>query len=323
MARRKPHTQLIDGVPRDPNYDAELFRSSLNFRARSSDVVLFTYPKSGTHWLLYITQCILNGGEGVHTFEEFSDNMRYLGGTDFEEWEPALPLRLFATHVSPRRDTMNEQAKYVYLARNPWDVCVSLFHMVTNFSSYRFQDGTFDEFFDDFLEGDGAGHGSYFDHVASGYALRNEPNVCFLTYEELLKDTEGVVLKLAVFLGERYAAHMGANETILPKILESCTAKKLRGLLVLDFSKPSKALFPCESRKQVTFRQGYEGDHQKYSFVRKGTIGCWKEYFSPGQLRRMEAMIQEVEKRSSVMDLWRDIRQEALAAMQTIERGSL
>ncbi|KAH7957035.1 sulfotransferase ssu-1 [Rhipicephalus sanguineus] len=158
MAPRKPYTKVIDGVPRDPNYDAEMFRSSMTFRAGSGDLDPHTYPKSGTHLLLYIVQCILNKGEGARTYEEFADNMRMLGGMDFADWRPALPLRLFSTHLPPRRSTMNEQAKYVYLARNPWDVCVSLFHMVTDFSTYRFQDGTFDDFFDDFLEGDGAGH---------------------------------------------------------------------------------------------------------------------------------------------------------------------
>ncbi|KAH7959652.1 hypothetical protein HPB49_012766 [Dermacentor silvarum] len=116
-----PHTQLIDGIPRDPKYDAELFRSSLDFRARSQDLVLFTYPKSGTNWLMCIIQCILNGGEGVRMSEELTDNMRFLGSMDFEEWQPGLPLCLLVTHLSPRRNTMNKQAKYVYLARNPYE----------------------------------------------------------------------------------------------------------------------------------------------------------------------------------------------------------
>ncbi|KAH8038607.1 hypothetical protein HPB51_002731 [Rhipicephalus microplus] len=144
MTPRKPYTQLIDCVPRDPNYDAELFRSSINFRAESGDLVLHTYPKSGTHLLLYITQCILNKGEGARTYEEFAESTRLLGGMNFADWRPPLPLRLFSTHLPPQRSAINEQAKYVDFARNPWDACVSLFHMVTDFSTYRFQDGTFD-----------------------------------------------------------------------------------------------------------------------------------------------------------------------------------
>ncbi|KAL1447229.1 hypothetical protein MTO96_044348, partial [Rhipicephalus appendiculatus] len=76
---------------------------------------------------------------------------------------------------------------YVYVARNPWDVCVSLFHMVTNISIFRFEDGTFDEFFEWFLDRD-FGYGSYFDHVAAGYALKDKSNVLFLTYEQLKRE---------------------------------------------------------------------------------------------------------------------------------------
>ncbi|KAL1445583.1 hypothetical protein MTO96_044937 [Rhipicephalus appendiculatus] len=324
MAPRKPYTQIIDGVRRDPNYDAETFRSSLNFRAGSGDLVLHTYPKSGTHMLLYMTQCILNKGEGARTYEEFTEHMRLLGGMDFEDWRPALPMRLFSTHLPPRRSTMNEQAKYVYLARNPWDVCVSLFHMVTDFSTYRFQEGTFDEFFDDFLEGDGAGHGSYFDHVASGYALRHEPNVLFLTYEEIVRDARTAVLRLARFLGEEYAADIQSDGSILQKLLESCTPDNMRRVLVLDFSRPSSALFASESRHgQVNFKVGYEGDPQRYSFVRKGKIGSWRDHFSPGQLRQMEAVIKQVERSTSVMELWRDVREEAIGTAETAKLGRM
>ncbi|KAH7957033.1 hypothetical protein HPB52_014492 [Rhipicephalus sanguineus] len=60
-----------------------------------------------------------------------------------------------------------EGAKFVYVARNPWDVCVSFYHMVKDLSVFRFQDGTFDDFLEAFLAG-GFGFGSYFQHVASG-----------------------------------------------------------------------------------------------------------------------------------------------------------
>ncbi|XP_077534754.1 sulfotransferase 2B1-like [Haemaphysalis longicornis] len=149
--------------------------------------------------------------------------MRYLGIVDFKGWKPSLPLRIFSTHQPPQTVTVSEEAKYVYVARNPWDVCVSFFRMATSLNKYRFQDGTFDEFFEAFLEGDCAGH-NYFDHVVSGYALRNEPNVFFVTYEELMADTRGTVLRLARFLGESYATELEQDEGMLQKLLERCSA---------------------------------------------------------------------------------------------------
>nr|XP_037281554.1 sulfotransferase 1 family member D1-like [Rhipicephalus microplus] len=177
---RRPYTQIIDGVARSPWVDPEVFRRSASFRASRGDLVQSSYPKSGTHWVQYITQLILRNGDPIDTYEEFTSNTRIIEYMADREWTPTLPVRTLLTHQSLHRETMNDDAKYVYVARNPWDVCVSIFYNMTNISIYRFQDGTFEDIVDLFLQGQ-LGYGSYFDHVASGYALRNELNVFFLT----------------------------------------------------------------------------------------------------------------------------------------------
>lgn len=179
MQRRRPAHQVIDGIPRCVGADPDSLRKALKFRAEAGDVVQSTYPKSGTNWVQYITQLILNCGAAVLNFEEYSRNYRLLEYVNFERWKSPLSLRIFTTHLPLSRDAITKEGKYVYVARNPWDVCVSLFHMVTNLSSHKFQDGTFEEFVDAFLAGD-FGYGDYFEHVASGYALKNEPNVFLL-----------------------------------------------------------------------------------------------------------------------------------------------
>ncbi|KAH7953461.1 hypothetical protein HPB49_008896 [Dermacentor silvarum] len=135
-----------------------------------------------------------------------SQNVVHLGVTDPDDLQPSLPLRLFQSHFPIRKELINSEAKYIYVTRNPWDVCVSLYHMVTSLSAYRFQDGTFDDFFDAFLSEDVAGYGNYFNHVVSGYEVKDMNNVFFVTYENLTRDTRGTVLKLARFLGEATAS---------------------------------------------------------------------------------------------------------------------
>ncbi|KAH8042784.1 hypothetical protein HPB51_025836 [Rhipicephalus microplus] len=135
------------------------------------------------------------------TCEEFGKEWRFLEYMDSIDFRSSLPLRTFATHLALNKCTMTTEGKYVYIARNPWDVCVSFFHMVTNMSIYEYRNGTFEDFVDTFVS-DNFGYGDYFEHVAAGYALREEPNVFFVTYEELKRNTREVVLRLAFFLGD-------------------------------------------------------------------------------------------------------------------------
>ncbi|KAL1471826.1 hypothetical protein MTO96_039696 [Rhipicephalus appendiculatus] len=240
MKRRQPAYQIIDGVPRCININAERLRENLKFRARKGDVVQFTFPKSGTHWLMYITQLILREGEPITTHDEFSKEWRFLEYMDIKDWSSSLPLRTFSTHLLPDKATMTDEGKYVYIARNPWDVCVSFYHMVSNLSEFGFQDGTFEEFLDAFVSGN-FGYGDYFEHVALGYALREQPNVFFVTYEELKKNTRDVVLRLAYFLGERYGRALENNESMLQELLRRSQPESMRSVVVINLNGSAKS----------------------------------------------------------------------------------
>lgn len=313
MEARKPCCQIIDGVPRCPGLDPDVFRESLKFRASDGDLVQCTYPKAGTHWVMYVIELILKGDEPVATYEEFLRGVRFIGRMDTEGWQSPLPIRLFTTHEPLTRDKMNPEARYVYVARNPWDTCVSFYHMVTTLSMFNFRDGSFDEFFEAFMRGD-FGYGDYFDHIASGYALSKEPNVLFLTYEQLKKDTKSVVLKLAYFLGDYYGRRLEENEDWLQTLLERSTAEYMRNVLVLDVQGVDPAWKTRRTETTVPSKSAYQGDHGRYCLVRSGRPGDWKSQFSPEQLRRIEAKILERGEDASFMDLWKDVREEALAA---------
>ncbi|XP_070383384.1 sulfotransferase 1C2-like [Dermacentor albipictus] len=312
MSGRRPYRQVIDGVPRCPLLDPETFRKGLLFRANKGDLIQSTYVKSGTHWVQYIIQLILKQGEPITTYHEFTSHTRSVEYTDIADWKSILPTRLFITHLRLSKVTMNGEAKYVYVARNPWDVCVSLFRMATDMSIYRFQDGTFQEFFEPFLEED-LGYGSYFDHVASGYALKDEPNVFFVTYEELKRDTRSVILRLAHFLGDSYGRALEEDQEMLQKILKWSQPEHMRKAIVIDMlANPTPEWQPVFIRKNVTSKLGYEGDNRKYSLVREARVGSWRDYFTPSQLARFEKKIQAEGEKASFMHLWKDIREEAI-----------
>ncbi|KAH6931985.1 hypothetical protein HPB50_002419 [Hyalomma asiaticum] len=250
------------------------------------------------------------------TYQEFAKEWRFLEYMDVENFSSSLPLRTYVTHLALDKGTMTEEGKYVYLARNPWDICVSLYHMAINVNVCAFENGTFDDYVDTFVSGN-FGYGDYFQHVAAGYALREQPNVFFVTYEELHENTRQVALRLAYFLGDQYGRALEADKALLQRLLEVSQADNMRDVLVLDLTgKTNPQWNDALSGKRVTCREGHGGDETKYAYVRTAKVGTWKDYFTPELLRKMESRILEAEKDSSFMDLWRNIRAEANARMQ-------
>lgn len=302
MGPKKPYFQVIDGVQRCPNLTPAVFRESLTYRAREGDVILSSFPLAGAKWVQYLIQLIFKHGEPIRSYEEFARGVRSIDHTNAREWKSVLPMRLFSTRMPLQRDMMNPEAKYVCVVRNPWDSCVSFFHRVTDLSNYRFQDGTFDEFFDSYLE-DSFGLQSYIDVVAEGYALKDEPNVFFVTYEELHKDTRAIVLRLSYFLGEQYAGALKGDTSLLEKILEQSTADRMRDVMVVTMR-------PKPDGSTVTSKTGYRGDHSRYTMVRSARVGEWKEYMSPHHLRRLEAKLRQAGQKAAFMSLWEAIRAE-------------
>ncbi|KAH6931978.1 hypothetical protein HPB50_002412 [Hyalomma asiaticum] len=188
MPRTRPACQIIDGVARCAVLNPDRLRKALQFKAKKGDLVQTTFPNCGTHWLMYNVQFILRDGQPMSTFQEFTKEWGFLEYMDIDEYDTSLRFRTFATHLAPNKRTMTKDGKYIYLARNPWDIMIDM-----HFDA--FQEGTFEGFVDTFVSGN-FGYGDYLEHVAAGFSLRNEPNVFFLTYEELKNRTREVALRL-------------------------------------------------------------------------------------------------------------------------------
>jgi len=67
---------------------------------------------------------------------------------------PFFPTKLIKTHLHPSMTSKHPDAKYIYVSRNPKDVVVSFYHHTVGFPKhYNFADGSFDTYFELFLEG--------------------------------------------------------------------------------------------------------------------------------------------------------------------------
>ncbi|KAM7293560.1 hypothetical protein ISCGN_026690 [Ixodes scapularis] len=261
--------------------------------------VKVTYPRSGSHWVQQIIQLILNSGESVKTYTEFIERAPFL------EFQPSIEAgrapRLLRTHSQMGRLPISPKAKFVYVARNPWDCCVSCFNVTREANECGFQDGTFEEFLDLFLDAQ-FGFGDYFDHLLSGYERRNEPNVFFVTYEDLHKNKAAVVKRLARFLGPNYGMMMENNYGYCQKVLEKSTAEYMNGLMRVQ---QSEILELSKGNLDPTNPENNDGEQCVVNIIRNGKVGEWKEYFTLENIKKMKAKIDKKTKGSGVMSLWK------------------
>ncbi|KAH7938413.1 hypothetical protein HPB49_023243 [Dermacentor silvarum] len=312
-SRPKPFCQVIDGVKRCPLITKERLDDIMKFVPQKGDVLQLSYPKTGTHWIQFTVQTILQGGTAVESYDDFTMVTCLLDYIGLQDWErpSTIPFGLYMSHVLPPLQNFNSEAKYIYVARNPWDCCVSFYHMVKALDIFSFKEGTFDDFFECFIEGD-FGYGDYFEHLLYGYGLKNKPNVLFLTYEEMKADTRATVMRIARFLGKRYAEALQENNSGFNQLLGKLTVERTKGILVLNLAghKNPKVDAKIKERKLIA-SEGFEGCPTMLPFVRKGEVGGWKSYFNAEQLRRMEEVIVQKTCGSDVMNIWAEMREEA------------
>lgn len=294
-----PFCHLIDGAPYGIYMTPENLRRALQFQPHEGDIIEVSFFKSGTHWVQQIIQLILNKGESAKDFVEFAKRAPFLEYQGEEALEGHVAPRLIRTHLPLGRIPFSDKAKYVCVARNPWDCCVSGYHFMRQIPGVAGYE-TFDEYLDLFLRGE-TGTGDHLKHVISGYNRRMEPNVFFITYEELKRDTSGTIKKLAHFLGPQHGKALEENQELLRTILEKSSMEYMKGIIHTRQSVISEMFLKNREIKPHPL-----SENNKVVFVREGKVGGWKEIFTRDQLKKMEARILEVCETSDVMNLWKE-----------------
>ncbi|KAM6368005.1 LOW QUALITY PROTEIN: amine sulfotransferase-like [Alca torda] len=270
------------GVNTSPEYVASLE----DFEIKDSDIFLTTYPKSGTVWTqnlsLIIHEGHRNGTENMNTMERIPWLEYNIKNKDYA----ALPLPRFATHLPyylVPRDLRNKRARVIYVSRNPKDVMVSYYH----FSKYmsvleEVPDFTFME---RFLAGKVLGS-SWLDHVAGWYSHAEDFNILFLTMKNE-KDLRSAVLKICNFLDKKL------SEEEVDSVVRQATFENMR--------KDPRANYENLPDDIVAKDKG--------SFLRKGTVGDWKNIMTVAQSERFDQVLKEKMKNLPIKFIW-DINDE-------------
>lgn len=287
----------------------EAIRSVINFKPRDGDIVIITYPKCGTNWTTFIVYNILTRSKQLSNVGEFGLMCPFIEMTGAAAAENPSREGPIITHLPLRVFPPVDHAKYIYVARNPYDCAVSYYHFLKGITPKTVTDVSFEKFLPLFLSGKVI-YGDYFDHLLAWYERRNDANVLFLTYEELKADTTGQVLKIADFLGNDHGAVLREDEAVLQKVLKACSLENMK---VFFSDKPLD-----RAKKMVETAQEKPGSsemlkniptstvemHEGAGFVRKGIVGDWRNYFTPEQINETKDWIARKTEGSDVITLW-------------------
>ncbi|KAG8177584.1 hypothetical protein JTE90_028305 [Oedothorax gibbosus] len=297
-------------------FSLDAFRSALTYNPRPDDLFIVTYPKSGTTWMQIIVACICRRGRPFESALEFFSESPFLEMTGSEGPLAMKRPGAIKTHLPFHLAPWSDEAKYIYVARNPKDVCVSFFNHVKNMNGYNFTDGQFDDYFEIFMEGK-VNFGDYFGHLRSWYDHKDDPNVLFVTYEELKTDVKSGILRIAEFMGQEYKVMLESDPQILNDVIEHSSFRYMKENFDRQVAELSATAHETVKRKpeliaglKVLFsaeNKLFGTASDSVSFVRKGVVGDWKNYFSQEQIKRMDEKFREKMKGTDIPNLWKGI----------------
>ena len=262
---RGPRYTIHDGFRMPMGFPVAGFDSGQRYRAAPGDIFVASYPKCGTTWTQYIVYLLENGGRPLAAGERLDAVFPHLEEVGEEIVRALRAPRLIKTHLPFSRAPWSAQARYVYVARNPFDCAVSFYHHTRGFPRhYDFAEGTWDTFFECFMRG-AVDFGDYFEHLGSWWPHRSEPNVLFLTYERMVEAPAAVIRAIAEFLGGR-ARELARDAFALDGVVRESGFKEMR-------------------RDQDRWSSARPADMP--AFVRRGVVGDWRNQFSAEQARRL------------------------------------
>jgi hypothetical protein len=266
-------------------FPAAGLESGLRYRAQPGDIFVCTYPKCGTTWMQYIVYLLVHAGEPLARGASLGSVFPHLEEVG-REIVAALPVpRLIKTHLPKALTPFAADARYVYVARNPFDCVVSFYHHTRGFPQhYDFANGTFADFFECFMRGE-VDFGDYFEHLLPWAAVADAENLLFVTYEEMKADVRATIIAVAEFLGDK-AESVVRNQARLTRILDAVSFENM-------------------ARDQRRWSSARPNDMPE--FVRKGAVGDWRSLMTPSQARRLLAAFEERTAGTSLARLWPDV----------------
>jgi aryl sulfotransferase len=222
-----------------------------DYRPRSDDIIIATYPKSGTTWMQRIVSLLIFQDTAPRPIGDISVWL------DFRLGEPAAARhaklesqthrRFLKSHIPFDGMATFDEVKYIHVARDGRDTCLSYHNHNLSFRAETFAGldaiGFADHrlqapyprpsqdprvFFSNWLnhgvddDRDGAPFFSWFGFERTFWEARHEPNVLMVHYADLKTDLAGEMSRIADFLGISVPAELW------PELVKAATFSEMK-----------------------------------------------------------------------------------------------
>ncbi|CAK8674894.1 unnamed protein product [Clavelina lepadiformis] len=266
-----------------------------NWTPQEKDVLIASFPRTGTNWTTEIVRQILYGHD--EDLLEMAGSvplplMLFEGGTasKFKIYDNLpLPRRCAASHLPATLINVERfkkaNAKIICVLRNPKDQALSWFNFAPKLPYMHLEPVNqwikcdWPEFFENYTSGKmpmGMKNGQwYLDHILTWYPHRDDKNVMFIYYEDMKRDLVAAIRRISSFLN----VELGEKRVL--KIAEKCGFIEMKTATENELGEAEKI------RKAL-------------GVLHKGTVGAWKERFTVAQ---SEAIDEQVEKKLSTTDI--------------------
>ncbi|KAG9441531.1 hypothetical protein H6P81_017385 [Aristolochia fimbriata] len=275
----------------------DIQRLSQHFQPLHGDVLLATPLKTGTTWLKALAFCVMNR----NSHEPSNTYMEALAVNNPHELVPTMGMhdiiaspesstpRLLHTHfpyelLPEYVKTSTSACRIVYLCRNVGDNFISSWKFFNKLRRKDLAPLPLEEAFELFCNGVTL-CGPYWEHVL-GYwkASRDDVDhdddkkknkkVLFLRYEDLQRDPQLHLKRMASFLGRPFTIEE-EEQGMVSKIVEACSFQRLSSLEV--------------NKGGVYNRFGFRNSY----FYERGVVGGCAEYLTPEMMDRLRRITVE------------------------------